>query len=65
MTQKLRRLIMTASIGLALLAGAPLHPGQIEDLFRQLNQPKIAHSLQWETLRPEDPKGEQKGPGID
>ena len=43
--QVLRSLLFTGAVGLGLAFGAPLHPGQIEELLHQLNQPKVAHTI--------------------
>ena len=53
--QKLRGLILAGAIGLALLAGAPMRPDQIEDLLHQLSQPKVAHVLRDESDGRDDP----------
>jgi hypothetical protein len=45
---------MIGAIGIGLLAGAPMPPGEIEELLHRMNQPKIAHTLREED-RDEDP----------
>lgn len=57
MKQKFLKLVMIWAIGLALLAGAPMRPDQIEDLLNQINQPKVAHALRDETGRGDDLDG--------
>ena len=43
--QKLRNLLFIALVGVAILGNAPMRPEEIEDLLRQMNQPKVAHTL--------------------
>jgi hypothetical protein len=43
--EKLRRILMTGAIGLALPTGAPMRPEEIEELMHRMNQPKLAHTV--------------------
>jgi hypothetical protein len=43
--QKLRNVLLSVSLAMAVVAGAPMRPEEIEDLLLQVNQPKIAHTL--------------------
>jgi hypothetical protein len=54
--QKFRNLLTVCAIALALFLGAPMRPDQIEDLLRQINQPKIAHVLRQEAGHPDGPE---------
>jgi hypothetical protein len=50
-------MLLSGAIGLALLAGAPMSPDQIEELFRQVRQPMMVR-----VLRKEDDAGDGPGP---
>lgn len=47
-----RKLALLCALGLASLAGAPVNPDWIQDLLRQLSQPKVTH-----TIRKRDKRG--------
>lgn len=53
--EKFRRILVIAAIGLGLLTGAPMRPEEIEELMRQMNQPRIAHTLPDESDQGDDP----------
>lgn len=44
----LRTLLLVLVLGVALLAGAPIPPDEIQELLSRLNQPKVAHTLRQE-----------------
>jgi hypothetical protein len=43
--QKIRNVVLSISLAIAVIAGAPMRPEEIEELLLQMNQPKIAHTL--------------------
>jgi hypothetical protein len=53
--EKVRRTLLIAAIGLALLTGAPMRPEEIEELMHRMNQPKLAHTLPDESEEGDDP----------
>jgi hypothetical protein len=57
---KLQKLFLISAIGLALLFGAPMSPKEIEELLRQVNVPKVAH-----TLREQSDSGDGPPEGLD
>ena len=56
--QKLRVLLACAVLEFGLLAGAPMRPDEIEDLMRQMNQPRLAHVLPSDEDSGDGPAGE-------
>ena len=52
---KIRSLFLIFVMAIALMSGAPITPDQIQDLLRQMKQPKIAHTLRDEADRRESP----------
>ena len=42
---RLRTILVCAMLEFAALAGVPMRPEEIEELMRQMNQPKLAHVL--------------------
>jgi len=50
---RLRTLLVCSMLEYAALMGSPMRPEEIEELMRQMNQPKLAH-----VLRDEDDTGD-------
>lgn len=50
---RLRTLLVCMMLEYAAMMGSPMRPEEIEDLMRQMNQPKLAH-----VLREEDDSGD-------
>ncbi len=50
---RLRTLLVCSMLEYAALMGSPMRPEEIEELMRQMNQPKLAH-----VLRDEDDSGD-------
>ena len=46
---RLRTILVCAMLEFAALAGVPMRPEEIEELMRQMNQPKLAHVLRDES----------------
>jgi hypothetical protein len=46
--KKLRVLLACAALEFGVLMGAPMRPDEIQELMRQMNQPKLAHVLRHE-----------------
>ena len=53
--QKLRVLFVCLGLEMAVLAGSPVRPEEIEALMHQMNQPKLAHVLRRENDEGDDP----------
>ena len=53
---RLRTVLVCTMLEFAALAGVPMRPEEIEELMRQMNQPKLAH-----VLRDEDDTGDGDG----
>ena len=51
-SSRLRTILVCAMLEYAALIGSPMRPEEIEELMRQMNQPKLAH-----VLRDEDDSG--------
>ena len=54
--KRLRVLAVCAVLQLGVMVGAPMRPEQIEELMRQMNQPKLAHVLPTEGDEGDDPR---------
>jgi hypothetical protein len=50
---RLRTLLVCSMLEYAALMGSPMRPEEIEELMRQMNQPKLAH-----VLRDDDERGD-------
>lgn len=48
-SSRLRTVLVCAMLEYAAMMGAPMRPEEIEELMRQLNQPKLAHVLRDES----------------
>lgn len=48
MRQRLRKLLLIGAISLAMLAGSPMRPEEIEELLHQASQPKLVQVLREE-----------------
>jgi hypothetical protein len=59
LSTRLRTLLVCAMLEYAAMMGAPMRPDEIEELMRQMNQPKLAH-----VLRDEDDNGDGIPPGT-
>ena len=46
--QRLRSLLLISALGMRLLAGSPMTPAEIDELFSRISQPKLAHTLRQE-----------------
>ena len=46
--RQLRSLLLISALGMGLLAGSPMTPAEISELFSRMNQPKLAHTLRKE-----------------
>jgi hypothetical protein len=46
---RLRTILVCTMLEFAALAGVPMRPEEIEELMRQMNQPKLAHVLRDES----------------
>jgi hypothetical protein len=57
MQEKLRRMVLCLALGLGSLIGAPMNPQEIEELMRQMNQPKIAREIPDDADRGGEPPG--------
>jgi hypothetical protein len=42
---RLRKIVFCAILAMASIAGANLRPEQVEEMMRDMNQPKVAHHL--------------------
>jgi hypothetical protein len=45
---RLKKIALIGGLGLTLLCGAPMSPKDIEELLRQVQMPKVAHTLREE-----------------
>jgi hypothetical protein len=45
LAERLRVLLVCAALEMGVLGGVPMRPDEIQDLMRQMNQPKWAHVL--------------------
>ena len=45
LSSRLRTLLVCAVLEYAAMMGSPMRPDEIEELMRQMNQPKLAHDL--------------------
>ena len=62
---RLRTILVCAMLEFAALAGVPMRPEEIEELMRQMNQPKLAHVLRDESERGDgDPEPAVRGAGF-
>ncbi len=43
--KRLRVLLVCLALEMAVLAGVPMRPDEIQELMNQMNQPKVAHVL--------------------
>jgi len=57
MTSRLRTILVCAMLEYAAMMGAPMRPDEIEELMRQMNQPKLAHVLRDENDDGDPPVG--------
>ena len=61
--QRLRTILVCTMLEFAALAGVPMRPEEIEELMRQMNQPKLAHVIPDESEHGDgDPEPEPPNP---
>jgi hypothetical protein len=53
--KRLRVLVVCINLLLGVMVGSPMRPDEVEELMRQMNQPKMAHVLPSEGDKGDDP----------
>jgi hypothetical protein len=61
LTEKLRVLLVCATLELGVMIGAPMRPDEIRELMHQMNQPALAHVLPSDEDTGRDPPEEADG----
>ena len=59
LVNRLRVLVVCVALEMGVLSGAPTRPEELQELFNQMNQPKMAH-----VLPSEDDEGDREPPDL-